>query len=251
VPGPHDLTHQLVAELIRDGAEAVALTGSHARGTAASASDLDFVVIGDGPSYLLDVREGMLVSQAWAHEEKHRQRFDEPGEVGTAIPGWREAVLLHDPDAIAASLKREALDWSWRRVEDLCDRWVAERLIGYAEEVQKLVAAIRDGKKLTAAVQRNLLAVRLAPILAVHHRLLYGSENVLWDRVGDVMGSEWREEQTAALATGGESFRRSNIAALNLFRLAVVAVQPLLDSRQLAVAHHSLALAQSLDQSAN
>lgn len=247
VPGPLDLTRQLVAELIQDGAEAVVLTGSHARGTATDASDLDFVVIGDGPSYLLDVREGVLVAQAWANVDEHRRRLSEPGEVGTAVPGWREAVLLHDPDAVAATLKQEALDWSWEQVEDHCDRWVAEKLIGYAEEVQKLVAAMRDERKLIAAVQRDLLAVRLAPILAVHQRLLYGTENVLWDRVGDAMGLEWRQEQAAALATGGESFEQSCIAALCLFRLAVAAVQPLLDDRQLAVTRRALALARNLD----
>ena len=247
---PLDLTRQLVAELIQDGAEAIALTGSYARGTATGASDLDLIVIGDGPSYVLDVREGVLVVQSWASLEEHRQRLSDPGEVGAAVPGWREAVLLHDPNAVAAGLKQEALDWGWEKVENLCDRWVAEKLTGYAEEVQKLTAAIRDDRKLIAAVQRDLLAVRLAPILAVYHRLLYGTENVLWDQVGGAMDLEWRREQAAALATSGESFEQSCIAALSLFRLAIEAVQPLLDDRQLAVARQALALARNPDQSA-
>lgn len=240
---PRELARKLVAELIHNGAEAIALTGSYSRGDATSASDIDLIVIGDGPSYLLDVHEGMLVAQAWASESEHRCRFADPGEVGTAIPGWREAVLLHDPHAVAASLKQEALDWSWKPLDDLCDAWVAERIVGYAEEAQKLVAAIANGRKLTMAVQRDLLAVHLAPILAVHHRMLYGSENALWNQVGDAMGAEWRRTQGAALSVGQESLEESCAAALHLLSLAIDAVQPLLDDRQLRVARHAQAIA--------
>ncbi len=244
-----ELARQLVPELIEKGAKAVALVGSHARGDATSASDLDLVVVGDGPAYLLDVRDGVLVAQSWATEEEHRRRFDSPGEVGASVPGWREAVLLHDPGGVAASLKQEALDWGWARLGEPCDQWVSGKIVGYAEEVQKLVAALGLGRALSAAVQRDLLAVHLAPILAVHHRLLYSTENTLWDQVADAMGEEWRRTQAAALATGGETFEQSCAAALRLFRLAVETVRPLLDDRQLTVARQALALARGYDQS--
>ena len=87
--------------------------------------------------------------------------------------------LLHDPEGRAGLLKQEAIKWSREVLDDRCDGWVAERVVGYAEEVQKLVDALDNGRTLTAAVQRTVLGLRLARILAVHHRLLYGTENVL------------------------------------------------------------------------
>ena len=60
---------------------------------------------------------------------------------------------------------------------------MAEVVTGYAEEVHKLAAALRNGNRPLAAVQRSLLAV--------HRRILYGSENRLWDLASGVMGEEW------------------------------------------------------------
>jgi hypothetical protein len=244
VPLPTGLTDRLVAELIPKGAEVIALTGSYARGDATSRSDLDVIVIGDGPRYFVELRDGVLVAQAWSSEAEQRRRFGDPREVGAAVPGWREAELLHDPGANGARLKQEALDWSWEKIGDVCDQWVADELVGYVEEVQKLVAAIENQGMLAAAVLRYLLAVRLPRIVSVHHRLLYGSENVLWDQVGDVMGAEWRSAHAAALAVGGESLDQSCAAALHLFRLAFQTVRHLLDERQLAVAGQALAVMQ-------
>ena len=56
----------------------------------------------------------------------------------------------------------------------------------------------QTGHRATAAVQRSILAIRPAQILAVHRRILYGSENRLWDLAADVMGEEWRLTQSAA-----------------------------------------------------
>jgi len=50
--------------------------------------------------------------------------------------------------------------------------------------------------------------------------------------------------QAAALGTGGEGLEESYIHALSLFRFAIGVVRPLLDERQLAVAHHALAVAE-------
>jgi predicted nucleotidyltransferase len=52
-------------ELIEQGAEAVILTGSHARGDAHPESDIDLRVVGDGPSSWLKRREEFLISPAW------------------------------------------------------------------------------------------------------------------------------------------------------------------------------------------
>lgn len=81
----------------------------------------------------------------------------------------------------------EANAFKWAAISAACDEWVAEATIGYAEEVLKLVAALRRNDRLLAAVQRSVLALRLPVVMAIHHRLLYESENRLWSEVADAM----------------------------------------------------------------
>jgi hypothetical protein len=233
---------QITEELAESGARAVALVGSHTSGDAGPESDLDLLAVGP-ESWNLQRRGGLLVSVSSKPFEEYREAFTLPQEVCAVVPGWRGAVILHDPEGLAAALVREAREWDWGPLERRCDAWVAEQVTGYAEEVHKLVAALRGGSTSTAAVQRSLLAVRLAPVLAVHRRVLYGSENRLWDLVSDAMGEEWRREQAVALGQGDETFEEACTAALRLYELASVEVAPLLDERQRDVVGYALAIA--------
>lgn len=146
---------------------------------------MDVFAVGSAQfSYRLERRGGLLVSTSSRPPGSYREAFREPGSVCAAVPGWRDAVPLHDPEGIAASLIEEARAWTWGPLERRCDGWVAERITSLAEEVHKLFSALRREDRHTAAIQRSILAVHLAPILAVHHRILYDSENALWDLVG-------------------------------------------------------------------
>jgi predicted nucleotidyltransferase len=225
------------------GARAVTLHGSHARGDAHAHSDIDIVAIGGGPEYELSHRRGRLVSVSWYTRAKMTRIFGDPALVGSAIPGWREAVILADPDGIAASLKRRAERWSWDRIGATCDRWVADEFTGWAEEVHKLAAMLDRNERLGASVQRAVLAIRLAPILAVHRRIFYGSENRLWDLVSEAMGEPWASTQRAALSLDGESHEDSARAALRLYARAAEEIRPLLSPQQREVVDHALKLA--------
>ena len=116
---------------------------------------------------------------------------------------------------------------------------MAEGITSLAEEAHKLVAALGREDPSTAAVQRSVLAVRLAPILAVHHRVLYGSENALWDVVGAAMGEEWSRAQSDALGLGDETFEETCRGALRLYGLAAEEVHHLFDGRQERVVRHA------------
>jgi hypothetical protein len=119
---------------------------------------------------------------------------------------------------------------------------VAEEITALAEEAHKLVAALRAGHRTTAAAQRSVLALRPAQILAVHRRILYGSENRLWDLVADAMGGEWRGAQSAALGLSGEPLEETCRAALRLYDLAVAETHALLDERQRGVVRYARGL---------
>jgi hypothetical protein len=243
---PPNLLEPLVAELAAQGARAVWLAGSHARLQATPYSDIDVGVIADrpgmGPGYRLERRGGHLVSVSWTTAEATRASFANPALLGAAVPGWRGAVLLHDPDGVGAALRAGAQAWRWEDVAAACDAWVAEEVTGYAEEVQKLVAALEGGRRFAAAAQRNVLALRLALVLSVHRRVLYDSENVLWDLVAEAEGERWAALQRAAFADGGEPLPASARAALALYAHAAAEVDPLLDPRQRAIVAHARSL---------
>jgi hypothetical protein len=220
-------------QLVAQGARAVVLAGSHVRGEATELSDLDLYAIGTGPAYTLRIVSGRLAAISWRTEHEEREALRRPATVGAVVPAWRACRTLHDPDGIAASLQREAIDFDWSTIASETDAWVAEAITGHVEEVVKLIAARRRDDRLLAAVQRGVLALRLPAVMAVHRRLLYETENRLWALVAEEMGSDWAAAQSAALglATG----MTPELAALRLFSLAATDISPLLTPGQTAV----------------
>lgn len=242
-----EIADGVAAELESLGAAAVVLMGSFARGTQGPHSDLDIVAIGPASDAWLEIRDGLLVSVSVATPDEIEYAFLRPERVGCFIPGWRDAVILRDRDGSAARNIRRAREWSWDELDAAaCDRHVARELCGLAEEAHKLVNLLLAGNPTGAAIQRNLLATRLAVILAVHLRLLYDSENDLWTLVNERMGPEWANVQARALGLGGEAFAITCNAALELYRLACAAARQLFDERQLAVVERALAVADQL-----
>lgn len=233
VTGP--VLARAAAQLASQGAAAVVLVGSEARRDAHALSDIDLYAIGSGPAYRLDVVSGRLVSVSWRSEQAVRDSFRDPAQLCQAVPAWAGAVLLQDPSGIAAELLAGAAAFDWAEVADACDTWAAEALTGYAEEALKLRAALERGDAWLAAVQRQVISNGLAAIMAVHLRLLYGTENVLWERVAEALGDEWRRAQATAFGEGGDTPAEAATAALRLLQLAAAGLDPILSERQRAV----------------
>lgn len=226
------------------GARAVVLTGSQIGAQPPSTSDIDVYAIGAGPRYRLEINGGRLVSLSWREPAELRVAFGDPGSVGALVPGWRRALIVVDPDGVAAEIRHLAQQWDWSSIGDaLLGEWVAEEVAGYAEEVHKLVGARRAGDLVSVAAQRSVLALGLAPRMTVYLRMLYESENGLWDRVAGRMGPAWADAQRAALGLDGADPAASLDGALTLYRLAVTAVCSLMDDRQRGVSRAALALA--------
>jgi hypothetical protein len=240
------LCRRIADELTATGARAVVLVGSHARGAATPESDVDLVAIGSGPGYQLSVREGRLISLSWHTEEQQREQFRSPRSAVTEIPGWRSAVIIKDSDGIAAALQREAVTWTWDQVAVAAREWVAAELTGYAEEVHKLVAALRCGRPRLAAVQRGVLVLHLPLVLAVHFEILYESENEVWDAVADRAGEHWRSRQDRALSLSRPPPADSGRAALELYEQAVSIAGQLFSDEQRSVVAHTVSLIRSI-----
>jgi hypothetical protein len=245
------LCRRIADELAEDGARAVVLVGSHARSAATPESDVDLVAIGSGPGYQLSVREGRLISLSWRTAEEQREQFRSPRSAVTEIPGWRSAVIIKDSAGIAAALQREAVAWTWDQVAAAAREWVAAELTGYAEEVHKLVAALRHGRPRRAAVQRDVLVLHLPLVLAVHFGILYESENEVWDAVAGRAGEHWRSRQDRALSLNrpppadnppADSCR----AALELYEQAASIADQLFSDQQRSVVAHTVSLARGI-----
>jgi hypothetical protein len=238
-----DIVSIITDRLVGEGAVAVMLMGSHVRGDAHPHSDIDMVAIGDGPDYVLERSYDHLVSLSWKTFESFATSFENPSAVGGVVPGLRECMILHDPEGVALRLKQQAVSWDWDSIGVSCDAQVADEVTGLAEEVHRLVGCLDTGNMTMAAVLRSILSFRMASILSLHLRILYNTENRIWDLVNREMGEHWTEVQGRAFGLNDESFRDTCDAALELYTIAGAQVQHLLDENQREVVEHACAAA--------
>jgi hypothetical protein len=251
-PGVMRVARAVTRDVMGAGALAVVMTGSHVRGEPHPYSDIDLIAIvrkrlppGERVGALRPyrMRGGHLVALAWETRASTLATFRDPELALTFVPGWRQAIVLADTDGVAAKLKRAAEHWTWDSIADKCDQHVAVSITGLAEEVHKLAGMLAEGNMHTAAAQRSILAVWLAGIVAVRRRILFGTDNALWDLVAAEMGPPWRRAQSAALSENGESLKASCRAALQLYALAAADAWTLLSPHQRQVVAAACAIA--------
>jgi predicted nucleotidyltransferase len=107
------LLQALARELSRRGATGVALLGSYARGQSHALSDVDIYAIGEGPGYETRRLDGRLAIIAWRTIDAVRDSFTSLPRCTQAVPGWRAARPLYDPNGVVAYLGAEAEEWLW------------------------------------------------------------------------------------------------------------------------------------------
>jgi len=130
------------------GAEALALTGSYARGNASRHSDVDllrFVTLeptSERERYHLWLVAGRLVSVTTTTLAAKRAELARPESALWAVPGLRQARILADRDGRLAALIAEAQSFTWTPVLRLAAHdYASDTLAGLAEEVHKLLGA--------------------------------------------------------------------------------------------------------------
>jgi hypothetical protein len=222
----HHSDHALAIAESSAGAEApsslgIALFGSVAKGTDHPHSDIDLVVAArTDPGIRVLHREGRMVTVSRKTPDELEAAFTRPWEAGAAVAAWRSARILHDPDGLMRDLQTRAEAWTWEAIGPDADRWAASELVGLAEEVHKVHGMLAQGRARAAAANRLLIALSLAGPLAAANRILYDSENDLWDAVADAEGPAWATAWDAAAGVTGAGHEAGCAAALDLYRHA-------------------------------
>lgn len=244
-PRIRPILESVTQELMDTGVQAVALTGSWARGEPHGESDLDILVLGEGSPYRLEQRDGLLLSLSSLSFENACTTMRRPESACFVVPGWRDAHILYDPEGLAAHLHEEAHAWTWEVLERARLPWVAEEITDFAEEVHKLVGLLERSRRLGAAAQRSVLALRLAPVMAVLEKILYRTENQLWAAVAESLGEPWKSTQERALGLSPVTLEEGCQAALDLYCLAAERIADELDPRQTPVVQHACKIARA------
>ena len=238
-PEVRSIVRRVTERLLEQGAKAVLLTGSQARGRAEPDSDIDFFAIGDGPSQRQQCIDGRMVAVHWFTPQDVRRRLTSPGDALIAVDGWRNAIVLEDPTGVAEALCAEARDWKWDKIEREADAWVCDELAECAEYVAKLARALANARALDAAAFRAEVALRLARIGAVAWRLTSESENGFWETVARANGADWRQAVTEAFDPDGKGPSVTAAAVARVFDLLADHVDELLDEDQRAAIDHA------------
>ena len=246
------LIAEQAAALAQDGAVAVVLRGTFSTGGATEYSDVDLTPIAaelnQGPPHRVEQHGDRMFVINWRTTDEVRASFRDPSQLGAAVPAWRAATALYDPDGIAAGLIEESQRWSWNTVAEAVDAYVADGLVGLAEEVYKVVAGIVYEQQRMSAVNRGVLALQLAHLVALRRGLLWQSENVLWDLVADELGEEWARDQDTALGLADSPSAEQARASLTLYARAAREIAPILDEGQRAVIRGALAAVEQAAQ---
>jgi hypothetical protein len=209
---------------------AIALVGSYARGTAGLFSDVDLVRflnddISPSPrdgSYLID---DLLVTINSANPRQIEAWFSCPEIAVNVISGLRSGRALLDRSGTFEGIQRRARAFTWNaEMQQKADRWAAQQMVGWIEEVHKGLEGLRSkdiGRMLNA---RFGCSWGLSRVVGVHKGVLLSGDNGFYDEVGEVVGldSEWVKLRRTAFGIEGQDgkapgLQEQVVAGLQLF----------------------------------
>jgi hypothetical protein len=226
-----------------DGPDVVGMTmsGSFARNQASRYSDVDIQrymhVLPESryEHYILQYVQGRLVSVKTLTVEEAQKSLTRPDKAIWAIPGLRQMNILLDKEGILAGLKQAAEQADWSRLQPAADEFAADELMGYAEEVHKLLDGLEQDSESKVVYAVWGMVEGMARTLAVHHGLLIPSENEFFQMVQDSAGhaSDWTRSFRIAAGMDPAPLSQSpyRVRGEAALRLYVYTARPLLESK--------------------
>ena len=227
---PNSFLQSLITRIDDPNVAAITYAGSYARGQAGTHSDVDLQVYvrtmpeSEYERYTLCYWDGYLVSLSTNTIEAERANLLHPEHALWAVPGLRQAVILLDKEGSLASLKQAAIEFNWFNLQPLADEYAVEQLMGYAEEVHKILNGLAREQESTVLYALLGLFKGLARAVAVQRGLLMESENRFFDVIQDSVGRNTNWTRAFRLAVGADplpinqpSYRIRGAAALTLY----------------------------------
>ncbi|HEU4782797.1 MAG TPA: nucleotidyltransferase domain-containing protein, partial [Ktedonobacterales bacterium] len=245
---PEAFLNSLVDEFVTTDIVAVALAGSYARGDATHWSDVDIIRYATTMSgaseerYTLAIRDWRLVSVSTTTIAAKQAELTQPEVAIFAVPGLRQARILHDPSGALAALHQRARDFTWEQLQATASAYASEMVMGQAEEAHKLLGALNRRDESATLYGAHGAVAGLTRAVAVSRGVLIESENSYYRQVQEAAGldSTWtRYHRIAAGFVVDASHRLPadaiGIAALNLYVETARLLRPLFSPRHLPV----------------
>jgi Nucleotidyltransferase domain len=250
---PEAFLNSLVDEFTTTDTVAVALAGSYARGDATRWSDVDIIryattmPAASEERYTLAIRDGRLVSVSTTTIAAKQAELAQPEVAIFAVPGLRQACILHDPSRALAALYQQARDFTWEPLQAAASAYASEMVMGLAEEAHKLLGALNRRDESATLYAAHGAVAGLTRAVAVGLGILIESENSYYRQVQEGAGldSAWtRYHRIAAGFVVDTSHQLPadaiGVAALCLYRETARLLSPLLLPRHLPVIEATL-----------
>lgn len=189
--------------------EALALTGSHARGEATAHSDVDLLRFtreeptSDRERYHLWLLDGRLVSVSTTTIVAKRAELTRPETALFAVAGLCQSRILADSSGALAALIAEAHAFTWTpALRAAAADHASDTLAGLAEEVHKLLGARERGDESAMLYAALGLQQGLTRAALVAHGALLASENAYFAAALRLAGPGSRWERLLRVVIG-------------------------------------------------
>ena len=194
--------------------EAIALTGSHARGDATPHSDTDLLrfTSTEPPSererYRLWLVDDRLVSVTTTTIAAKRAELARPEAAMWAVSGLRQARILADREGRLAALIADANAFTWTpALRSAAADYASATLGGLSEEVHKLLGAAARGDESAMLYAALGLQQGLTRAALVARGVMLSSENAYFAEALRLGGSSSRWERLLRLVVGFDAPR--------------------------------------------
>ncbi|HEX8732046.1 MAG TPA: nucleotidyltransferase domain-containing protein [Ktedonobacterales bacterium] len=211
------------------GVEALALTGSYARGDATRFSDIDLLrftaipPVSEREVYRLWPLGERLVSVTTTTIAAKRAEMARPELLMWVVRGLAQARVLADSDGRLAALIAEARAFAWTPdLRAAAHAYASDLLAGLAEEALKLLGALEHDNASAALYATVGLEMGLTRALLVARGVLLSTENDYFDAALTLAGLRWRRllrlvADYDAPPAGEDPPRARGAAALRLY----------------------------------
>lgn len=246
-----DAVAQLLILAYAPGVHAVSVVGSAARGDANPWSDIDVHAYVRLASQTQDARAAFmgdrLVMIATDTVDGSRIELRTPARAVWAVPAIKDMRILLDQERQLAALKleAEAFDWSTLRAE--AEASERRRLVGSAEYVYKIRAAIERRDESAALHAADALVGRCTRAIVTARGIFIRTENEYYRKAQEAAGAEWatRHRQCFGIAWDGpvalDAFAQA-LAACELYAETVRVLDDILDEDAREVTTRAIAL---------